>query len=128
MKLIGKGLVSANRTLVDAGWTLYIISRPLVLLQFLVTSFLCLLNLLINPGAASVSLVAACVGIAIMYAVYVVAGICRLGVSMHRMVLILKSPWLTAAYVGLTLRTLVLGAGRVWRPALRRENVEPLAK
>jgi len=92
-KLIWEGIRQRNITLVDAGWSLLVLSRPLVLLELLVALLLGILCYYWIPGPLSYSLLFAGVAVLIMQGLYFAAGIWLFGLNRKRLKLLLFSPF-----------------------------------
>lgn len=128
LQLIGRGVMTANIRMIDAGWTLCIISRPFVLLQLTMTLTLCLWNHWIRPGKGTMGLLALSITFILFHFLYMMAGVGLLGLSCRRIGFLLSSPRLILSYVWLAFNTLILDAGRVWQPAIRRPSNQTMAK
>lgn len=92
LKLIFEGLVKRRLILIDAGWSLLILSRPIVLLEFIISLFLGGLSILLIPGTISVCLFLVGLIIMLTYIVYFGIGITFLGISLRRLALLIKIP------------------------------------
>lgn len=92
LRLIGEGFARRSCALIDAGWTLLVLSRPLVAVTVVAAFALALGATLLAPGGrAPVSLVLAACPAALLLA-YVGLGIVRLGVTRRRLGLLLGAP------------------------------------
>jgi len=104
--LFFEGLLKRRGLLVDAGFTAFVLSRPLILLQLLLTWIACCAlfgtaySHLAVPLMISTSIVAA------SYALYGLTGAVMLGLSSHRIALLFRLPPLVVRYVVMALKVL----------------------
>jgi len=96
MGLIAKGLATGRTLLADAGWTLLIVSRPLVLLHLLLTVALASLLAWLCPATASRAFLVMGVSSLAVYAVYFAVGIAAVGISARRAGYLLTTPLVLA--------------------------------
>jgi cellulose synthase/poly-beta-1,6-N-acetylglucosamine synthase-like glycosyltransferase len=92
LKLIWEGIVRGRALLIDAGWTLLVLSRPLVLLELFIAVILGLFSVLLLPGPLSRGLFATGLVLVLIQLFYFGLGIVLLGVNGRRIVLLLSSP------------------------------------
>jgi hypothetical protein len=119
-RLIGEGLRQGRGLLLDAGWTLLVLSRPLVLLQLALAVLLGCCCVWLEPGSISTSLCLTGWVLVGMQGMYFGLGIVRLGLDRGRLALLLGAPvvvlrLLQVALVG-SLRTERLVWTRTLRP------------
>lgn len=92
LKLIFEGICKGNLLLIDAGWTLIVLSRPLVLLYLLMTVICGVISFWISPGFFSEFLLAVGLTLVLFQGIYFIFGVLLLGLSMRRVRLLLTSP------------------------------------
>ena len=92
LKIIWQGIKQSNLLLVDAGWTLLVLSKPLVLFELGISLLLAIVNVKMNPGNLSLFSLNLAVFTLWLQIAYLITGILRLGLSSHRVQLLLKSP------------------------------------
>ena len=114
MKLIWKGILRRRLLLIDAGLTMLLISRPLIALHLLLTLLLTMLCWWLAPGAWSAGLLAACLAIAVAYALYVAAGVVMLGITPKRVKFLLCAPMIVLRYVALATKVLLGPRPKSW--------------
>lgn len=114
LKLIWEGIVQGRGLLADAGWTLLVFSRPLVLLELFIAVILGLFSVWLLPGPLSKGLFATGLILALIQFVYFGVGIALLGLNSRRIVLLLSSP----ATIGRLILISILGVfgvrGNIW--------------
>jgi 1,2-diacylglycerol 3-beta-glucosyltransferase len=114
LKLIWEGMIQGRGLLIDAGWTLLVLSRPLVLLELFIAVIVGLFCVWLLPGALSKWLFAA--GLILMFVqfFYFGLGIALLGINSRRIVFLLRSP----ATIGRLILFSLLGVfgvkGNIW--------------
>ena len=96
IRLIAKGLLTGRALLADAGWTLLIVSRPLVLLHLLLTLLLATLLGWLSPNGLSTALLLTGMGVLVVYAIYFGVGVARIGMSARRAGYLLATPFVLA--------------------------------
>jgi cellulose synthase/poly-beta-1,6-N-acetylglucosamine synthase-like glycosyltransferase len=92
LRLIWEGLVNGRVMLIDTGWTLLVLSRPLVLLELFVAIILSFLSAWLLPGSFSKGLLIVSLAILLTQGIYFGIGIVLLGINFKRIGLLLKSP------------------------------------
>ncbi len=114
LKLIREGILGGEGLLTDAGWTLLVLSRPLVLLELFIAVILGLLCAWLLPGPVSNGLLAAGLILLMMQLFYFCLGIIFLGVNRRRFMFLLSSP----ATIGRLILISLLGVfgvrGNIW--------------
>ena len=110
--LLAEGLARGQPLLIDAGWTLGVLSRPLVLLQLLAAVLLAGVGAWLVPGAVSSALLGAALALAALQATYFTLGVALLGLNRGRLALLARSPLVVLQLVGIAVAgTLRRGAG-----------------
>ncbi len=92
LKVMWEGLRRRSLTIADAGWTLLVLSRPIIFLELLVCVMLALSSVWFAPGVFSSSLFVMASGAALIQFMYVCSGVFLLGISRHRLYLLLLAP------------------------------------
>jgi cellulose synthase/poly-beta-1,6-N-acetylglucosamine synthase-like glycosyltransferase len=114
-RLFWQGLVRRNLVLIDAAWTTWAVSRPLILIQLALTIVLALLCLWLFPAPSSAVLVTGSLGIVVAYTLYVAAAVAMIGVTPKRIALLMQLPFIAVQYLGLGLRSLFVPDTTVWK-------------
>jgi hypothetical protein len=116
LQLITWGLCRGHWRLADAGWTLLVASRPLVLLQLLLSLTLALLCSWQEPGPLSDWLVSTGLAVALGHGLYAWMGVCRLGLTAQRLGLLWRAPLVGLCLVGIFLAGVVRPHACGWLP------------
>jgi 1,2-diacylglycerol 3-beta-glucosyltransferase len=90
--LIWEGLRIRRRTLVEAGWTLFLLSRPLVMLLLLLPALLLGASVVIEPAPVALALFGFSLALLGSLIAYFALGAVRLGITSHRLRLLLQAP------------------------------------
>jgi cellulose synthase/poly-beta-1,6-N-acetylglucosamine synthase-like glycosyltransferase len=114
LRLIGEGLVTSRGLLIDAGWTLLILSRPLVLLELGVAAALGALCAWREPGPLSSTLLAACCAVVLLDGVYFSLGVLKMGINARRLRFLLGAPAVVARLAVISLAGIVLTNRGPW--------------
>ncbi|MBN2292940.1 MAG: glycosyltransferase [Pirellulales bacterium] len=109
-----QGLQQHRWLLLDAGFTMWILSRPIVLGQFILTAGLGLGCFFLIPGPISNFLLVCCGAMLVLYVVYVYLGMARIGMTPRRILLLLKMPFVTVRYLLLAAPALVKTSETPW--------------
>jgi hypothetical protein len=104
LRLIAEGIVTGRGTLIDLGWTLLVLSRPLVLAEAAAALLAGVLCAALVPGAVSAALLATAGAVVVLQGLYVGLGVIGLGVSARRLRLLAGSGVPFARLLGITLR------------------------
>lgn len=92
LKLIWEGLVNKQWRVLDAGWTFLVLSRPLVLLEYVIAIGFASLCSWLYPGQISNICLLIVIVLFLFYMLYFVLGIILVGINPHRIILLLGSP------------------------------------
>jgi hypothetical protein len=103
--LIANGLLTGRVLLADAGWTLLIVSRPLVLLHLSLTLVAAALVAWQYPASASWLYLATGWGLFALYAAYFGFGIAKVGFSARRASFLLSAPLVLARLAVIAVRS-----------------------
>jgi 1,2-diacylglycerol 3-beta-glucosyltransferase len=114
LRLMSEGIVRGRATLLDLGWTLLVLSRPLVLAEALATLLVAALCAALVPGPFSAGLLVAGLGVIVLQGLYVGLGVVRLGVSARRLALLGGSAAALARLLGITIRGLFGSRKLAW--------------
>jgi hypothetical protein len=109
---MAEGILTRRDTLIDLGWTLLVLSRPLVLAEALAALAAAGLCAALIPGRLSAGMLAAALAVILLQGLYVGLGVVRLGVSARRLALLAGSVAAFARLMGITFRGL-FGSGRL---------------
>jgi cellulose synthase/poly-beta-1,6-N-acetylglucosamine synthase-like glycosyltransferase len=104
--LIWEGLIKKNILLSDAGWTLLVLSRPLVLLELFFSLILTIICVLVYPSLLSSWLLILSLIVVSLQALYFSLGIAFLGINLRRLRLLLCTPIAVLKLLAVTLSTL----------------------
>jgi len=123
VRLMAQGLFRGRPRLLDAGWTLMIVSRPFVIAGLLGASLAAAGCWHWTSGVFSRLLVLSVGAILLFYALYCLAGILLLGLNRRRLVLTLRMPLAIVQYLWLACSLLAHAAPTSWQRTPRpREN------
>lgn len=114
LKLIWEGIVRGRGLLIDAGWTLLVLSRPLVLLELFIAVILGLFSVLFLRGPLSRGLFAAGLVLVLIQLFYFGMGVVLLGVNGRRIVLLLSSPATIGRLIVISLLGVFGVRGNIW--------------
>jgi len=92
LRMLLKGLLKGNLKLADAGWTLLVISRPLVLFGTFVGLVLALFSYWLDPGVFPKNLVIWDFILLFSLIIYFGGGVILLGINIKRLIFLLQSP------------------------------------
>ena len=114
LPLILNGLYKCQPRMIDAGITLILLSRPLIIMQLLLTTFVTFL--LVYPFHTACSTAfsiasATCWGI---YLFYFLCGVFRLGLNRKRLGMLLRLPFEICSYIFLAVRSVLAGPSASW--------------
>jgi len=122
LRLIWDGMIQGRGLLTDAGWTLLVLSRPLVLLELFIGVILGLFCAWLLPGPLSRGLFAAGLVLLFVQCLYFGLGVALLGMNSRRVVLLLSSP----ATIGRLILISLLGVfgvrGNMWARTPRKKG------
>lgn len=96
LKLIFQGLSRGPRSLIEVGWSLLVLSKPLVLIELLLTLLLSTLCLLIYPGPISEFLLLSSMLVAATQIVYFTSAMFMLGWNKRRVGYLLRAPYVVS--------------------------------
>ncbi len=119
LRLMGSGILQGPWLLADLGWTLLLLSRPLILAHLAATVVFSLLLLWLAPGAVSQSLFFVTLGLLAAYGVYLLLGILTLGLTARRAKHLLGAPWVLIELVAISLRAVFRPEFGPWRKTPR---------
>lgn len=114
LNLIFQGVKGRDGILIDAGWTLLILSRPLILCQLIVTLILGGIAVMLSRSPMSIMLLSGSILVALCQVVYFISGIMLLGMNMHRVKLLLKVPATIIRLTLISLKGLFSRGGSPW--------------
>ncbi len=112
--LIRNGIRLRRWAWVDLGWTFLAQSRPLAIMALLAAFSMALGSRLLEPGGASLALMAGTAAIAAAFLAYVLLGVIGLGLTRRRTLLLLGTPAVVAKLTWITLSGLLGPKERVW--------------
>jgi cellulose synthase/poly-beta-1,6-N-acetylglucosamine synthase-like glycosyltransferase len=112
LRLMVEGILSRRVGLFDLGWTLLVLSRPLVLAEALATLLLSVLCVWLAPGTLSATLLATAAVVLLLQGLYVGLGVVSLGVSVRRLRLLAGSGATFVRLLGITLQGM-FGRGKL---------------
>jgi 1,2-diacylglycerol 3-beta-glucosyltransferase len=114
LSLIWEGVSQGRGLLADAGWTLLVLSRPLVLLELFIAIVLGLFCVWLLPGPLSNGLFAAGLILLLIQFCYFGLGVILLGVTSRRIVLLLSSPATIGRLILISLLGVFGAKGNIW--------------
>jgi len=121
-RLFWQGLVQRRPLLIDAGLTTWIVSRPLIIAQWLTTLALAVVCYYYSPDLWSSTLLGCSLAVGAGYAVYVGAGAACLGGTPRRVGLLFQAPAAVLGYLWMALGVCVQRGPVVWRRTPRRHD------
>lgn len=110
LRLLLEGLVRGRWITADMGLTILSQSRPLLLVLLWAGLLVSLFAFWVSPGAVPGAAVAVAVALNALFLVYLLGGVARLGISAHRIGLLLRAPLVMGQLVLIALRS-AFGAG-----------------
>ena len=123
LRSMADGTARRSLMLLDAGWTLLILSRPLLLILVMLLLLISLLSWGLSPSGGT----AVMVGIAgievLLLFVYLVLGILRLGLNTGRILFLGKSPLVLARLAWASIQGIVGVDRSTWRRTPRSSEV-----
>jgi 1,2-diacylglycerol 3-beta-glucosyltransferase len=119
-QLLWDGIKHRNFFLIDAAITAWVVGRPLVIAQLVVSLSLATLCFWLNSGVREGALAVGVISVSGGYFVYSIIGLIRIGITPRRVLMLFGSPIVVIHYLWITMRTVVLGAPIEWH-ARRRE-------
>ena len=123
-RLIGQGLRRGEAGTIDAGWTLAVLSRPMVIVSVLLGLIAAGAGLWWGKEPRFLPVFLAACANALALVAYFGWGILRLGVTRRRMIMLLSAPWVVCQLVVATVLG-SLGVDRsVWRQTPRAGPVK----
>lgn len=114
LKLMLEGFAKGRFVLVDAGWTLLALSRPLVLLGLAIGLGLGTISAWNSPGPISDALLFTGLILLSAYGVYFGLGVLLLGVNLKRILLLLGTPAVVVKLIAISLFGLIGIDRTVW--------------
>jgi len=113
-KIIWQGIKARNLLMIDGGWTLLVLSKPLVLLELGISLFLAIVNVKINPGNFSSFLLFFAIAAFLLQVVYFVTGISLLGLNSRRIRFLLHSPNVFIRLIFIAMGALFKNVQTIW--------------
>jgi 1,2-diacylglycerol 3-beta-glucosyltransferase len=114
LKLMKEGIFNRNVQLIDAGWTFLVLSRPLVLLELIISFITGILFFVINPGSRAVKYMTFLVIIAAAQVIYFLAGMMLLGLNLQRIKLLSKIPYALGKLMMISLQSVLKFDNKSW--------------
>jgi 1,2-diacylglycerol 3-beta-glucosyltransferase len=114
LQLMAQGLREHSLTLFDAGWTLLVLSRPLVLAYILATGLFCSLARWYAPSLLMDWIALAALAIIALHGAYYGLGIFLLGVTTARLKFLLAMPLVVARLMWISILGLAGAEGLQW--------------
>jgi 1,2-diacylglycerol 3-beta-glucosyltransferase len=114
LKLIWEGVLKGRGILIDAGWTLLVLSRPLVLFELLISVILVSLCAGVAPGLLSNFLILAAVILILIQGTYFGLGIGLLGLTRQRVAFLLTAPGTIIRLITFSLLGIFRSGKEVW--------------
>ncbi len=114
LKLIFEGIMKGKGILIDAGWTLLVLSRPLVLLELFVSVILVILCLWLVPGPLTNFLFLIAMILILIQGFYLGLGIWLLGLTRQRLSFLLSAPSTIIRLIALSFLGILKYKKEVW--------------
>jgi hypothetical protein len=112
--LLWEGLRRQSRTLAEAGWTLLLLSRPLAFFSLLLSVMLTGASVGVSPGSWARALFGSSLALLAMLCAYFALGVFRLGLTLHRVRLLLSAPVVLARLTAISIVCLLGPQSRGW--------------
>ena len=123
LRLIGSGLRQRAPLLIDLGWTLLVLSRPLVLLHLAATQLAGTILYWLDPRPVSRNLFVAGLLLLVGFALYLSLGVLAVGLTRTRFRHLLSAPWVVVQLTAVALLSLVRSHHAPWN---RTPAISPL--
>jgi cellulose synthase/poly-beta-1,6-N-acetylglucosamine synthase-like glycosyltransferase len=107
LRLLWECLAQRRPLLADAGWTLLVLSRPLVWLQAGLAALLALASYRLQATMLSAALLEASLAVLLLHGLLVAAAVLRLGISRRRLALLCRGLPTVARLAALQVRSLL---------------------
>ncbi len=92
LKLIIEGMLKRKWILIDTGFTMLVMSKPIVLLHLVVTLTLAIINVFFDNGLLAHLILIMALSLLLLNLIYYLLSIQRLGLTRKRLLFLLKSP------------------------------------
>jgi hypothetical protein len=122
LRLLLEGLIERRWQLADAGWTLLVAIRPLLLLELLLATVLALLTAHLFPGPFARAMLGTIGAVWLVHAAYWGLGIAHLGVTRRRLGLLWSMPLLGARLLLIFVGALFRKGPQAWARSTRGVN------
>lgn len=103
-RMLARGIARRNALVADAGLSLLLLSRPLIILQLAFSVGLCFIGHFLHPSAVSVALVLVSVATVCAYCAYASVGLISLGLNTRRLRLFFAIPGVIARYMAIGIK------------------------
>jgi len=123
LRSMAHGTARRSLMLLDAGWTLLILSRPLLLILVMLLLLMSLLSWCLSPSRGTAVMVGIAGIEALLLFVYFVLGILRLGLNKGRILFLSKSPLVLARLAWASIQGIVGVDRSTWRRTPRPSEV-----
>jgi len=114
IKIIREGIYNKNWRLVDGGFTLIILSRPIILLGVFLGLLLAFFSYWFIPGSFSQILVIWAISLFLAYIAYILLGIILLGLNFTRLKYLIQTPVLVYRLVRIVIAGLMGNLQDIW--------------
>lgn len=119
LTLLWEGLTRRNLLRIDAGWTLLVLSKPLVVLELGLAFVMSIIAMLVVPGPISWSILGSACVVTVLQVVYVSLGLGLLGFNRVRARLVLKTPLVIGSLILIAVKSLMGRGESTWEKTPR---------
>jgi 1,2-diacylglycerol 3-beta-glucosyltransferase len=125
-KLLATGPMQRSILLLDAGWTLLVLSRPMIIVSMILALGLALLNWWTVPEGGARALLTVATGEIVALGLYFQLGIVRLGVNRRRLSCLIRTPLVVGQLIWASVQGILQQDRKTWLRTPR--DTEPPAK
>jgi len=114
LNLMLEGCKKKQWILFDAGWTLFILSRPLIASVLFIANMVAILCIIVSPDTFSLAILTICFVSLLSYCFYFLFGIAHFGITIHRMKFLLYAPVVVLKLIVISLLSLQHKGNEHW--------------
>jgi len=107
LRLIFEGIRKRDLALIDGGWSLLVLSRPLILAEMMLATAACAVAAAWAPGYFSKLLLTAAVVVTALQFAYFLVPIFMLGLGPSRLLLLLRAPLVIATLIAISIKAIL---------------------
>jgi cellulose synthase/poly-beta-1,6-N-acetylglucosamine synthase-like glycosyltransferase len=103
LRLMRKGISQARWLWIDAGFTSLILNRSFIVVQLALTALISFILYFFSSDRWTFCVSMGCFTMIAAYFIYALTGVILLGLTKHRIMLMLQTPWVALRYLVMTL-------------------------